>query len=201
MKVNISLTSYSIIAFKLTNYQLKYLQIIKSQSMKKLFLILVILMFISNLYSQTATYKDVLANNKGIYETYLSYANQSFKVGDTLTIGEPYRNNNYFYLFQYYIKTTFPLTTSSIGASVVIKKMEINNNSLIVYTSKPRKDIYGLCIINFEEAIKQGEIKSSFLTSDDALKLLKTEKEKLELGVITLEQYDVKKAELMKYMK
>ena len=75
-------------------------------------------------FSQTATYDDVKSNKKGSYTEYVTRDSIHYKIGDTLTICEP-ANNNYLYLFQYYVKTTFPLTTSSIGTNVIIKKMEI----------------------------------------------------------------------------
>lgn len=39
------------------------------------------------------------------------------------------------------------------------------------------------------------------MTSDEALAELKKTKDKLDLGIITQEQYDTKKSELLKYIK
>lgn len=59
----------------------------------------------------------------------------------------------------------------------------------------------GLVCTNFEEAISTGEIKTQMKTSDAALLELKQWKEKLDLQLITQEEYDAKKAELMQYIK
>jgi len=63
----------------------------------------------------------------------------------------------------------------------------------------------GLACTNFEEAIATKEIVSKAnpedVASDAALEELKKWKEKLDLQIITQEEYDAKKAELMKYIK
>lgn len=169
--------------------------------MKKIFLILVILLSIIRVFSQTATYNDVLANKKGTYTEFISSTNESFKVGDTLTIGLPFRNENFDYIYQNAGIAFYPIPSNASGSRVLIKKIQISKKVLFVNTTKPNGYVYGLLITNFEEAIKQGEIKTSFLNSEEALKQLKAEKDKLDLGIITQEQYDIKKAELVKYIK
>lgn len=56
----------------------------------------------------------------------------------------------------------------------------------------------GLACTNFEEAIAVGEIQTKPSSSDAALQELKKWKEKLDLQIITQEEYDKKKEELMK---
>lgn len=56
----------------------------------------------------------------------------------------------------------------------------------------------GLACTNFEEAIALGEVQTKMKSSDAALQELKKWKEKLDLQIITQEEYDAKKAELMK---
>jgi hypothetical protein len=58
----------------------------------------------------------------------------------------------------------------------------------------------GLACTNFEEAIAVGEIQTKMKSSDAALQELKKWKEKLDLQIITQEEYDAKKKELMKYI-
>ena len=55
--------------------------------------------------------------------------------------------------------------------------------------------------IQFENALTTGEIKGSGMTSDDALAELKKAKDKLDLGLITQEQYDQIKSDLTKFIK
>ena len=63
----------------------------------------------------------------------------------------------------------------------------------------------GLACTNFEEAIATKEIvikaNPEDVASEAALQELKKWKEKLDLQIITQEEYDAKKAELMKYIK
>ncbi len=59
----------------------------------------------------------------------------------------------------------------------------------------------GLACTNFEEAIAVGEIQTKMNDSDAAIQELKKWKEKLDLQIITQEEYDAKKAELMKFIK
>lgn len=58
----------------------------------------------------------------------------------------------------------------------------------------------GIACVNFEEAIATGEIATKMNPSDAALQELKKWKEKLDLQIITQEEYDAKKAELMKFI-
>lgn len=51
--------------------------------------------------------------------------------------------------------------------------------------------------IDIENAISSGEITTG-LTENEVLEILKKEKEKLELGIITQEQFEKRKAELIK---
>ena len=63
----------------------------------------------------------------------------------------------------------------------------------------------GLACTNFEEAIATKEIvvkaNQEDVASEAALQELKKWKEKLDLQIITQEEYDAKKAELMKLIK
>lgn len=59
----------------------------------------------------------------------------------------------------------------------------------------------GICCTNFEAALACGEVNTKGYSSDSALQELKKWKEKLELEIITQEEYDQKKAELMKFIK
>jgi hypothetical protein len=60
---------------------------------------------------------------------------------------------------------------------------------------------YNQLSLKLENAISSGEINSSIITSDNALDKLKKAKEKLDLDLITQEEYDNLKKELKKYIK
>jgi hypothetical protein len=55
--------------------------------------------------------------------------------------------------------------------------------------------------LKFESTIDFGEITSKGMTSDDALSELKKAKDKLDLGIITKEEYEAKRTELVKFIK
>jgi len=171
--------------------------------MKKLFLI-GLLFFSIETFSQTATFKDLQDGNKGSYTEYITTNNESFKVGDTITIGTAAREKSFSYVYfssGMGIQTPLPIVFSNCKA--IIKKININSgNMLVIKTLKPLSGVpYPLLIGQIDEAIAQGEVKSNVITSTDALTKLKTEKDKFDLGIITKEQYEAKKADLVKYIK
>jgi len=55
--------------------------------------------------------------------------------------------------------------------------------------------------VQFENALSTGEIKGFGMTSDEALAELKKAKEKLDLGLITQEEFEKIKAELTPFIK
>jgi hypothetical protein len=62
----------------------------------------------------------------------------------------------------------------------------------------------GICpqyYINMEEAMASGEVKTKGITSDEAMSQLKKGKDKLDLGIITQEEFDKMREELSKYIK
>ena len=58
-----------------------------------------------------------------------------------------------------------------------------------------------LIVNSVEDAIANGELKSFGMTSDEALTELKKCKDKLDLGLMTQEEYNKKKTELSKLIK
>jgi predicted Zn-dependent peptidase len=65
------------------------------------------------------------------------------------------------------------------------------------------KGVIGLLnyTIQFENALSTGEIKGTGKTSDEALAELKKAKDKLDLGIITQEEYDKIKSDLLPFIK
>jgi len=57
--------------------------------------------------------------------------------------------------------------------------------------------------VDFESALQSGELigKKGSISSADAINELKKAKEKLDLGLITVEEYDKKKSEMIKFIK
>ncbi len=96
------------------------------------------------------------------------------------------------------------LFTSASGTETEIKKIVIVGNKRTGYSVAMRtKGVTGLLnyTVQFENALSTGEIKGSGMTSDEALEALKKAKDKLDLGIITQEEYDKIKAELTPFIK
>lgn len=94
-----------------------------------------------------------------------------------------------------------PLPNNAGGSQIVIKRMSARFKKLTIVTTKPQGYIFALWVNNFEGALSSGEIKSNVMTSDEALEELKKYKSKLDLELITQEEYDAKKKELAKFIK
>lgn len=165
-------------------------------------LILIMVIIVSCQGQKTATYDDVITKKvKGFIEQYTTNNGEVFCVGDTIKLGVPSNNENFDFMMQNAGVAYYPLTNLASGSEVKIKKIRIQSKMVQVSTTKPVGHVYGIWINNFEEAINQGEIKTSFLTSQEALQQLKNEKDKLELGLITEEEYNKRKEKLIKYIK
>jgi hypothetical protein len=174
-----------------------------------LIFIVMLSVFCNTASGQRATFAEVSAKKaKGRITEYVSESGVVFKEGDTLKIGYPFRND----FFAHINSTTNiamaaigggsvpQLTTTSSGNIGVIKKMRCTQRRLYV-TTYGEGESMALSIVNFEEAFKTGEILlPNYINSDEALSALKKAKDKLDLGLITQEEYDKIKAELRKFI-
>ena len=95
-----------------------------------------------------------------------------FNVGDTLILGTAFRNEQFDFIQQNAGISLYPLDNIASGSVVTIKKLTIRSKTVIVSTTKPQGYFYPLFVINLDGAIDNGEIKSSIMTSDDALEEL-----------------------------
>lgn len=157
--------------------------------------------------AQILNYTDIKVEKpKGNFTQYLSKDGAIYKEGDTITFGKGTGVNGAFvyvqgqnmygeiynapvtiYNTKAIIKDIFIMGNKKEGWKATCKtKGSFSQNSLIFY---------------FESAIANGELKSFGMTSDEALTELKKCKDKLDLGLITPEEYAKKKAELSKYIK
>lgn len=171
--------------------------------MKQITIIFVLIISAISTYSQYTTYDEVInRKKKGKINKYITETGNEISLYDTLYLGVPFRNENYDYIQQFAGIAFYPLPSIASGSIVIIKKMKIYSGMLTVKTTKPNGFVYGLYINNLEGALKAGElIDKDHLTSEEALKQLKLEKDKLDLGLITQEEYDLKKMELRKFIK
>jgi len=136
-----------------------------------------------------------------VYDEYLSKDGYLYKVGDVVKINKPTNGDKFSFINDRF---------SQIQASSIIIGKDMFIKNIIVTGFKNTG--YELCmtignpisadnILKFESAISYGEIISKGMTSDDALSELKRAKDKLDLGLISKEEYEVKKAELVKFIK
>jgi hypothetical protein len=159
-------------------------------------------------FAQEVKFVDVQNGTitSGQFESYVAKDSSIYKVGDKIQFGTPSGVNG---LFVTVTKADVMGTIYRVGAEVIntsaeIKKIRVAGNKRSGYkVSFQTKGMTGIDNYFFfiEDAIQVGEVKSFGMTSDQALAELKKAKDKLELGLITQEEYDKLKAELSKYIK
>lgn len=172
-------------------------------------LIMCLMTMVSFGQTDTLTYNDVSNSEtrfKGKYDSYLSKDNYIYSIGDTIKISTPSGINGKFVYIQ---KMDVAGNVYVVGAEAtntycIVKNIRVGGTKRsgwkVSFQTKGFTfvDNYFLYI---EDAILSGEVKSSGLTSDEALSELKKYKDKLDLGLITQEEFDAKKSELSKYVK
>ena len=157
-------------------------------------------------YSQEIKYTDLATSSRGEFTSYVSKDGSVYKIGDKIKIGRPSSNAIFAYITQGdgFLMPITQLTSNSSGQETEIKRIYIVGNKRVGYSVYFRtKGLSGLLnySIAFENAIDTNEIKSFGMSSDDALTELKKSKDKLDLGLISQADYDLKKADLVKYIK
>lgn len=177
--------------------------------MKKTTLILAFIVFVfSSAKAQVLKYEDLNTDKrpKGKFESYEAKDGAIYKVGDKIRIGVPSSNKTFAF-----ISEGDGLLTTVTRASVDISGNEAEIKSITIYGNRRAgfsavfrcKGLVGLgdgLSVEIEDAIANGEVKSFGMTSDEALAELKKAKDKLDLGLITEEEYEKVKAELIKFI-
>lgn len=160
-------------------------------------------------YSDLATF-----NNKFVTEGFTSYIGKDravYKIGDKLKIGFPSSGNSFAFIRDYDPSLSLNLENfmhkldkSYSGDETEIIKIFVLGNEpagySVSFNTKSHNGSYNYDI-SIENAIAASEIKSFGMTSDDALNNLKKAKDKLDLGLITQQEYNKIKTELVKYIK
>jgi hypothetical protein len=154
-------------------------------------------------YDTIQKYSDQKLKLKGsiVYDEYLSKEGFLYKVGDVIKINKPTSGDKFSFITDRF---------NQLQASSVITGKDLVIKNILVIGFKNTG--YELCmtinnptiadnILKFESAISYGEIKSKGMTSDEALNELKRAKDKLDLGIISKEEYEVKRLELIKFIK
>ncbi|AIN75126.1 hypothetical protein O8E88_001266 [Flavobacterium psychrophilum] len=171
------------------------------------FKLLVLAFFTSIIsFSQEINFKDLSTSSRGEFTSYISQDNATYKVGDRVKIGFPSSNKTFAFITEGdgLLSPITNLTSTSSGQETEIKNIFIIGNKRAGYSVTFRtKGITGFSnyTIQFENALSTGEIKGFGKTSDEALTELKKAKDKLDLELITKEEFDKSKSELAKYIK
>ena len=179
--------------------------------MKRVILSLATMIMVSgSLFSQglVLTQDDLNAPKKpkGDFTSYESQDGSIYKIGDKITIGVPSSNKTFAFITEGdgFVVPITQLLASASGQQAEIKRIDVRGTKRTGYYASLRcKGAPGLSnySVQLENAISVGEVNSFGMTSDEALAELKKAKDKLDLDIITQEDYNQIKADLMKYIK
>jgi hypothetical protein len=155
---------------------------------------------------QEIKFTELADAQRGEFTSYVGSDGAIYKIGDRVKIGMPSSNKSFAFITEGdgFLLPITNLLASSSGTETEIKKIFVVGNKRAGYSVSFRtKGISGLSnyTIQFENALSTGEVKGFGLSSDDALAELKKNKDKLDLGLITQEEYEKLKSELAKYIK
>jgi hypothetical protein len=174
--------------------------------MKKIMFVAMATLFYLSSNAQEIKYADLATAERSEYTSYIGSDGGVYKIGDRIKIGVPSSNKTFAFIWMGdgILTPLQPLPAAQSGTETEIKKIFISGNKRTGYSVSMRtKGVIGLLnyTIQFENAMSTGEIKGTGMTSDEALAELKKAKDKLDLGLITQEEYEKKKAELTPFIK
>lgn len=180
--------------------------------MKSTFLLLAFTLFAVTSHAQNILkFSDLQGTTKpkGDFDTYVSKDSVVYKIGDEIKIGTPEKGNTYTYITVSDLMIQKPISTEYSGATYKISSFEVKKGTICKWyvsiktnTFYRSSDYPQRLSISVDYAVPVGElVSSSFMTSDAALAQLKVYKDKRDLELITQEEYDKHKAELVKFIK
>lgn len=174
--------------------------------MRKIIVVAMSTLFYLSANAQEIKFTDLATAERGEYTSYIGSDGGVYKIGDRIKIGVPSSNKTFAFIWMGdgILTPLQPLPAAQSGTETEIKKIFISGNKRTGYSVSMRtKGVIGLLnyTIQFENAMSTGEIKGTGITSDEALAELKKAKDKLDLGLITQEEYEKKKAELTPFIK
>ena len=174
--------------------------------MKKLLLLLLTVVSLTS-YSQTVTQSDIDNMTKGVpfkkFTKYIDGNGNEYKVNDVLTIGSGSSSGRFIHLFGTVLLQQQPVTPSHTGRKITIMRIKVTGNKRSGFKVHITTKVSGGFTYFFwlKDAVDTGEIVGKGYSSDGALTELKKAKDKLDLGLITQEEFDSKRKELSKYIK
>jgi hypothetical protein len=185
--------------------------------MKRQILTMLLLSVATMSLAQTPTMDDVLNKRvTGDLESIQLDNGAILKIGDTITIGTATGSGRYNFLTQNAVcmgSTNYSSNVSCIdgyyslgstagGSRVVVKEIRARFKKIAVIATHAQGFLYATRVLSISSAIDSGEIKiNGFISSDEALLLLKKAKDKLDLGLITQDDFNKIKLDLSKFIK
>jgi hypothetical protein len=143
----------------------------------------------------------------GTFSSYIASDGFEYKVGERIKIGIPTSNKTFAFISEgdgLLIPNT-PTTIKASGSETEIKRIRVGGTKRsgykVYFVTKDGFVGMNNYQIDFEQALATGEIVGFGMTSDQALSELKKAKDKLDLGLISQDEYDKIKVELSKYIK
>jgi hypothetical protein len=168
-------------------------------------LLLLSFLFTANsLFSQSISFDTIQRVPNGEYNEYLASDKYQYKIGDTIELAKPSSGETYSFIVRFFnnnIGSLKKATSTYNGYKTVISKIKVVNSKCIIDADTKNSAGVMTFSIQFDEALNGGEIKPKGMTSSKALNELKLAKEKLDLGLITQEEYEKIKVELAKFIK
>lgn len=170
------------------------------------FLCINLILSINISIGQQVRYSELGSARKGEYSSYVASDQAVYKIGDRIRIGTPSSNKTFAYITEGngVLLPIENLTAQYSGTETEIKKILVIGGERIgyrvVFKTKGASPVADYTI-QFENALSTGEVKGFGMSSDDALAALKKAKDKLDLGLISQEEYDNIKTDLTKYIK
>lgn len=180
--------------------------------MKNILIAPLVIFVINSSYGQTLRFDESLEDKTETdFSSYIASDGYEYKVGEKIKIGQPstsggFEGNKKLFAFiskgDGVFSPIMSVSSDWSGTESEILKIFVAGTSRTGYKVFMRtKAMVYRYRINFEEALKSGEIEPKGMTEETALKKLAQEKQKLDLGLITQDQYEKVKLELSKFIK
>lgn len=158
-----------------------------------------------NIFAQECKFSEMKnVSGRGKCTSYVASDGYEYKPGDKITIGVPSSNKTFAFIDLSSGLQIEPLNAKSSGDEVEIKKINIAGASRTGYYASIETTgttFLHHYFIKVEKALETGELKANGISSDAALAELKKLKDKLDLGLISQEQFELKRSELSKFIK
>ena len=180
--------------------------------MKKTILFLAISLMSNLIFAQDenlqVNYNEVNENGitRGSFQSYVAKDGSVFKVGDRVNFKTPSGTNGRFVSITKVMidGSMYPVGSELVNSSSEIKKIRVGGNKRSGYkVTFQTKGYTGIdnYFLYIEDAISMNEVKSLVMSSEEALANLKKEKDKMDLGLITPQEFEARKKELTPYIK